>query len=230
MKNKIFSLIAAGALFLTGCGSSDKQNDSISDSVKSTETSELVHSKSGYSIMADRDIDENFDVFQFKCGMTTKEMQLIGFNTLEPSGIDMDSLQIFNTNPDVNSFGYEGGTVSLGDERASTYDKIDYYSFGHMLFNGETGELYSIVYTVGVSDEDKAIKTVNNLVDKYNNGSSEELKENSYMIKNVEELNGDLIITYGKNGNDISVISVYIYNEDYNNRQDCFKQGIKIDN
>jgi hypothetical protein len=212
---------------LTGCGGSTTG--------KKTTTGEDTRtiSEDGWGSITSGTKEDSGNFTKLKCGMAASKIADLGYLSEEKyddfSGNEkaqtMDLCMQFYTDS-VTSFDYTGELAELG---VTPYDEESYDGYMVLYINGDTGELYSAQYSIGIADAEMGAEFAKSIFEQYDNGSGQEVSENRYLITDVEAFNGDVAI-YGGTNNDgtKNQVSFMIYNEDYNNATNFFENGIRI--
>lgn len=228
---------------LVGCGNNQSAEEpetmtsatsieTQAETVETAETTTRANSKDGWGSITSRVGADTGNFTKLRCGMSLTELADLGYGSKEqsakfsenPEAQTMDHILHFYANG-VTSFDYTGTPAEMGTEPES---KQPYSAYVDISMNGDTGELYSARYMIGVSEEDAdtASALADALFEQYDNGSGEQKSEHGYLIPNCEAFNGNLVIYYGTNTDKTQNAFIFrIYNEDYNNAPDFYAGG-----
>lgn len=159
-------------------------------------------------------MDDNGHLQDIFLGQTISEMyEILEQNNSRGSGSDRYEEGTLQYNicltGDVESFSYNGKQVQLGDynEGIEGKESLPYSASITFLFEGN--KIINIHYALAVDDDSEAIKLMDTLFDRYDNGSGiKDIDNKRYTISSVASLNGNLELSYGANSNS-TIIFIY---------------------
>ena len=150
-------------------------------------------------------IDDSGQIQNLFMGLnTTKFFERV--NIEESSDMQSNVSEYMIHLKNVSSFPFEGETAVLGEYE----DLGEYPATVIFMFYQNCCEYCN--YALATDDEAQVRKMMKKLYQKYNNGSGE-IYENGYIIRDVQEFGGNLIMQYGKNAHGQNCFFWQVYRE-----------------